>query len=108
MYNKEAQSVSTMAADGLLLTNQFLELDDTHWAGVFSEDLDEDMAVNVISFAVACHILQVNSSFTTSIESMRGTTSIPRKDADTLFTTNPSIIDLGLNLDTNISATANN
>ena len=42
--------INTMVADGLLLTNHFLELDDTPWAGVFGEDQDEAMAAMLHHF----------------------------------------------------------
>ena len=75
---------------------------------IFGANRDEDIAANVPSFAVVCHILQVKSLFKTSLDSMSRTDLIPRNDANTLFATNPSIMVLSLNLDTNISATASN
>ena len=107
MCEREVECASSMTTN-CLLTNKCSELDDTPLAGVFGEYRDEDMTANVATFAVACHILQINSLFKTSIGSMSGTASKPRKDANTLFTINPSIIDLGLNLDANISILASN
>ena len=65
------------------------------------------MVANEALFAVQCHILHVDSLFQTSISSMSGTTSIPRNDVNTLFATNPSIIDLGLDCDANIAVSSN-
>ena len=43
-----------------------------------------------------------------SFGSMSGSTSIPNDNVGTLFTTSPSIIESGLNLDTDISAAVSN
>ena len=49
------------------------------------------------------HLLQVTSLFKSSLGSMIGRAPQPWKDVCPLFITDPSIIDLGLNFDGNIS-----
>ena len=104
MYNKAAECARTMTTNGLL-TNQFPELNDAPWAVVLlGEYCNEDLAANVALFAIQCHILHVDSLFRTFIGSMNRRASQPRKDACPLFITDPSMVDLGKNLDGNISA----
>ena len=90
-----------------LLTNNITAINGAPWAGALvGEDRDWDLAANVNSFATECHLLQVSSLFRSSLGSMTGRASQPQKNSCPLFTTNPSIIDLGLNLDGNVSASA--
>ena len=106
MYNKEAEVASAMAENGLL-TNNITEIDEAPWADLLvDEDRDQDLAANVNSLATECHLLQVSSLFKSSLGSMTGRASQPRKDSCPLFTNNPSIIDLRLNFDGNVSASA--
>ena len=103
MYNKEAEVASAMAENGLL-TNTITEIDEAPWTGALvGEDRDWDLSANVNSFATECHLLQVSSLFKSLLGSMTRRASQPRKNSCPLFTTNPSIIDLGLNLDGNVS-----
>ena len=53
-----------------------------------------------------CHSLQVSSLFKSLLGSMTRRASQPWKNSCPLFTIDPSIIDLGLNLDGNVSALA--
>ena len=104
MYNKEAEIASTMAENGLL-TNNITEINKTPWAGaLLDEDRDWDLAANVNSFATECHLLQVSSLLKSSLGSMTRRALQPRKDACPLFTTDPSIIYLGMHLDGNMPA----
>ena len=50
--------------------------------------------------------MQIISLFKSLLGSMTGRASQPQKNSCPLFTTNPSIIDLGLNLDENGSVSA--
>ena len=104
MYDKEAEIASTMAENSLLMNN-ITEIDEAPCAAVLlGEDRDWDLAANVNSFATECHLLQISSLFKSSFGSMTGRASQPQKGACLLFTTDPSIIDLVLNLYDNISA----
>lgn len=83
MYDQRVECANTVTNDGLL-PNQVLEFDKAPWLGVFKGDqYNENMDTSVTNFAVATHNLQVDSL---------------------LFTEDPSIIDIGLNFDSNISA----
>ena len=104
VYDKEDEIASTMAENGLLMNN-ITEIDEVLWArALLGEDRDWDLAANVNSFATECHLLQISSLFKSSFGSMTGRASQPQKGACLLFTTDPSIIDLVLNLYDNISA----
>ena len=104
IYNKEAQYACAMAANGLL-TNNITEIDKTPWAGaLLGEDRDWDLVANVNAFATECHLLHVDSLFKTSLGSKSRKASQPQEDACPLFITDPSIINLGLNLEVNITA----
>ena len=107
MYDKEAKVTSAMTENGLL-TNNITKINKTLWAGALvGKDCNWDLAANVNSFATECHLLQVSSLLKSLLGSMMGRASQPQNNSFyQFFTTDPSIIDLGLNLDGNISASA--
>ena len=105
-YDKETKIVSVMA-DNSMFTNHIIETDEAPWAGAFlGKNGDSDLKANVNLCTTECHIIQVIFLYKSSLGEMTGRLSQPQKNDCSFFTTNPSVIDLGLNFNGNISASA--
>lgn len=97
-----------MVENGLLINN-ITKIDEFLWAkALLGEDRDWDLTVNINTFATEWQLLHVDSLFKSSLGSMTGRVSQLRKDTCTFLAIDPSIIDLGLNVNNNITTTANN
>ena len=80
---------------------------DTPLETLFGNNLDRGMVVNVASFAIACHILQVNSLFAMSVSIMNRNLNKKKRQKYIVYQY-LYIINLQLNLDANISISARN
>lgn len=90
-----------------LLINDIIGVDEISWTvSLFGKNHDKSLVSNTASFAMQCHIQHASSLLKMSIGSMNQKTSLLKKNICLMFTTNPSLTNLGLNLDAPISNSA--
>jgi hypothetical protein len=103
LWEEEAICASTIAESAPLMN----EIEIPEWSGYSPDELDVEIHCNVAAFATAIHNADAESKFKMSIGSTTSRISSLNSEVDPLFIDGPTVIDLGLNLESAMKAEVN-